>query len=150
MAPEKLETGTQSHEGMVGSAAAVNYLASLAPGAEGRRAALGAVFGELHHRGQALFGRLWDGLGAIPGVTRFGPGLDRPRTTTVAFTVAGRTAEAVARHLAERGLFLSHGNFYAASVIEKLGVEALVRAGITCYTSEGEIDRLIEGVAELP
>ena len=148
-APEKLETGTPSHEGMVGSAAAVNYLASLAPGAVGRRAALEAVFGELHHRELSLFRRLWDGLGAIRGVTRYGPGVDRPRTTTVAFTVAGRSAEAVARHLAQRGLFLSHGDFYAASVVEKLGVEALVRAGIACYTSEGEIDRLVEGVAEL-
>ena len=148
-APEKLETGTPSHEGMVGSAAAVNYLASLAPGADGRRAALEAVFGELHHRELSLFRRLWDGLGAIRGVTRYGPGVDRPRTTTVAFTVAGRSAEAVARHLAQRGLFLSHGDFYAASVVEKLGVEALVRAGIACYTSEGEIDRLVEGVAEL-
>jgi len=148
-APEKFETGTQSHEGMVGSAAAVDFLASLAPGVAGRREALAAVFGELHHRGQSLFRRLWDGLGAIRGVTRYGPGLDRPRTTTLAFTVAGRTAEAVALHLAARGLFLSHGDFYAASVVEKLGVEALVRAGIACYTSEGEIDRLIEGVAEL-
>jgi len=148
-APEKLETGTPSHEGMVGSAAAVNYLASLAPRADGRRAALEAVFGELHHRELSLFRRLWDGLGAIRGVTRYGPGVDRPRTTTVAFTVAGRSAEAVARHLAQRGLFLSHGDFYAASVVEKLGVEALVRAGIACYTSEGEIDRLVEGVAEL-
>jgi len=148
-APEKFETGTQSHEGLVGSAAAVDFLASLAPSAAGRREALAAVFGELHHRGQSLFRRLWDGLGAIRGVTRYGPGLDRPRTTTLAFTVAGRTAEAVALHLAARGLFLSHGDFYAASVVEKLGVEALVRAGIACYTSEGEVDRLIEGVAEL-
>ena len=31
--PERLETGTQNHEGIVGSGAAVEFLASLAPGA---------------------------------------------------------------------------------------------------------------------
>ena len=72
--PERLETGTLSHEAIVGAAAAVDFLASLAaaPGL-GRRAALAAAFGELHARGQALFERLWDGLGAIRGVTRYGP-----------------------------------------------------------------------------
>jgi selenocysteine lyase/cysteine desulfurase len=35
-------------------------------------------------------------------------------------------------------------------VIERLGVRAgLVRAGCACYTTEEEIDRLIEGVRAL-
>ena len=50
-----------------------------------------------------------------------------------------------------RGLFLSHGDFYAATVVERLalGEEGLVRAGCACYTTEDEIDRLIEGVREI-
>jgi cysteine desulfurase family protein (TIGR01976 family) len=149
--PERLETGTISHEGMVGSAAAVDYLAGLSPGRPSRRAALVGSFEALHQRGAALFRRLWDGLGAVPGVVRYGPGPERPRTPTLAFTVAGHTAEAVARHLADRAVFVSHGDFYAATVVERLRLtaEGLVRAGIACYTTEEEIDRLAAGVAEL-
>ena len=81
----------------------------------------------------------------------YGPRPGTPRTPTVAFTVAGHTAEEVARHLAERAVFVSHGDFYALTVIRRLGVEAdgLVRAGCACYTTEAEVDRLIDGVAEL-
>ena len=37
---------------------------------------------------------------------------------------------------------LSHGDFYAATVVERLGLgaEGLVRAGCACYTTEEEID----------
>jgi selenocysteine lyase/cysteine desulfurase len=57
----------------------------------------------------------------------------------------------VSRRLAARGLFLSHGDFYAATVVERLGLgaEGLVRAGSACYTTADEIERLIEGVSEL-
>src|SRR5262245_59406380 len=57
-APERLETGTQNHEGMVGAAAAVDFLASLGEGAT-RRARLQAAFAMLHARGQLLGERLW-------------------------------------------------------------------------------------------
>ncbi len=77
-APERLETGTQNHEGIVGAAAAVDYLASLAIGPAGtpalaRRQRLGVVYDELHERGSALLRRLWDGLSAIGGVQLHGP-----------------------------------------------------------------------------
>ncbi|HYY13233.1 MAG TPA: hypothetical protein VE758_02250, partial [Chthoniobacterales bacterium] len=57
----------------------------------------------------------------------------------------------VARKLAQRGLFLSHGDFYAATVVERLGqsLYGLVRAGCACYTSEEEVDRLLACVGEL-
>jgi selenocysteine lyase/cysteine desulfurase len=69
----------------------------------------------------------------------------------VSFTVAGVASTEVSRKLAARGFFLSHGDFYAATVVERLGLgeEGLVRAGCACYTTENEIDRLIEGVAEI-
>ncbi|HZE62327.1 MAG TPA: aminotransferase class V-fold PLP-dependent enzyme, partial [Pyrinomonadaceae bacterium] len=77
-----------------------------------------------------------------------GPSPEWPRTPTVAFTVDGVASTEVSRRLATRGLFLSHGDFYAATLVERLGLgaEGLVRAGGACYTTEEEIDRLIEGV----
>ena len=101
--------------------------------------------------GEALLAQLWEGLGAISGVTRYGLPPGMPRTPTVSFTVAGHPSEAVARALAARGLFVSHGDFYATTVVERLGfaAEGIVRAGCACYTSEEEVSRLVEGVAEL-
>ena len=146
-APERAETGTKNHEGIVGTAAAVDFLAALAEG-ETRRARLEATFEALHTRGVALVTRLWNSLAALDGVTLYGPPPDKARTPTVAFTVRGHTAREVSRRLAERGLFLSHGNFYAATVVERLGVEGLVRAGCACYTTEEEIERLITATAD--
>jgi selenocysteine lyase/cysteine desulfurase len=131
----------------VGAAAAVNFLASLGGGTT-RRACLHRVFDVLHWRGNALLARLWQGLAAIEGVTLYGPPPEAPRTPTVAFTVENVASTLVARQLAERGLFLSHGDFYALTVVERLNLlpEGLVRAGCACYTTPEEIDRLVEGV----
>jgi len=147
---ERLETGTQNHEGIVGAGAAVDFLASLGTGTT-RRAQLVDAFHGLHAQGMTLFRQLWDGLGAIPGVTRYGPGPDQPRTPTIAFTVKGHDAESVTRALVHRGVFTSHGDFYAATIVELLGKsqEGLVRAGAACYTTEDEVARLIDGVAAL-
>jgi selenocysteine lyase/cysteine desulfurase len=57
----------------------------------------------------------------------------------------------VAKKLAGRGVFLSHGDFYAMTVIERLGQipHGVVRAGCACYTTLEEVDRLLAGVREL-
>ena len=149
---ERLETGTQNHEGMCGAAAAVIYLASLSGGVGGdRRDSLRKTFQALRTRGDALLTRLWTGLSAIDGVTLFGPEPGTPRTPTVGFTVRGHSSEAVAVALAQRGVFVSNGDFYATTVIERLGLapHGLVRAGCACYTTADEVDRLVEGVRAL-
>jgi cysteine desulfurase family protein (TIGR01976 family) len=149
-APERAETGTQNHEGIAGAAAAVDFLASLAPGAT-RRERLRAAFEQLHERGDALVTRLWNGLREIERVRLYGPPSGMTRTPTIAFTVNGLLSIAVAKKLAERGTFLSHGDFYAMTVVERLGQAAhgLVRAGCACYTTSQEVDRLLAGVGAL-
>jgi selenocysteine lyase/cysteine desulfurase len=145
--PERLETGTQNHEGIVGSGAAVEFLASLAPGATRRERLVGAM-SALHTRGETLLARLWEGLNSIAGVRCYGPPPDRPRTPTLSFVVAGAASVEIAQALTAEGIFASNGNFYASKVVEKLGHarEGLVRVGCACYTTEGEVDRLIEAV----
>lgn len=150
-APERAETGTLNHEGIAGTAAAVDFLASLAGNSGPRRDRLTAAFHELHARSMKLLARLWTGLATIKGVTLYGPQPDAARTSTLAFTIAGVRASEAARQLAARGVFVSHGDFYAMTVVERLGLapEGLIRAGCACYTTESEIDRLIDGVREL-
>lgn len=150
-APEKLETGTQNHEGIVGAGAAVDYLASLAADATSRRAALSATFAELHARGMTLFRQLWEGLSGVRGVRLYGRKPGQERTPTVAFRVAGQSCDDVAVALAERGLFVSHGDFYATTIIERLGVgpDGVVRVGCSAYTTGEEIERVIRAVSEI-
>jgi cysteine desulfurase family protein (TIGR01976 family) len=126
--PERSETGTQNHEGIAGVKACVDFMRSIG-----------------HHEPD-FTSRLRDGLKAIPRVRVYGA---EPCTATVAFTVDGMTAEEVTRRLAEKALFVSHGDFYAATVIRELGVEALVRVGCACYTTREEVERLIETTAQI-
>jgi selenocysteine lyase/cysteine desulfurase len=149
--PERAETGTLNHEGVVGAAAAVEWLARLANGNGDLRTGLADTYAALHQRSRELFGRLWDALGGTPGVTRYGPSPNVPRTPTAAFTVRGVASTDAARRLAEEGLFLSHGDFYAHTVVERFGLhpQGLIRAGCACYTTEEEIERLVEAVRRL-
>jgi len=149
-APERAETGTQNHEGITGAATAVDFLASLAPGPT-RRGSLHAAFRQLHERGEALTTQLWNGLREIERVRLYGPQVGAKRTPTIAFTITDVPSIEVAKNLAERGVFASHGDFYAMTVVERLGLvpDGLVRAGCACYTTSEEIDRLLAGVREL-
>jgi cysteine desulfurase family protein (TIGR01976 family) len=164
-APERAEMGTQSHEGIAGAAAAVDFYASLSGtdfslrGEEitdsslrnGRRERLRSSFAGLREHSAPQVQRLWEAFSKINGLRLYGPPPNVARTPTVSFTVKDVASTEVARRLSERGLFASHGDFYAQTVIERLGLapEGLVRVGCACYTSEEEIDRLIEAVREI-
>ena len=153
--PDSLETGTQSHEGIVGAAAAVRFLAGVAgppgDGPTALRAALVESFARLHADALPLTQRLWDGLGEIASVTRYGRPPGTPRTPTVSFTMAGRRSHDVAARLVDDGLFVSSGDFYAQTLVERLGhaADGLVRIGCACYTTVDEIERLLAAVARI-
>lgn len=148
--PERMETGTQNHEGIVGAGAAVNFLASLAAGATRRERLVNAMSG-LHERGDALLAQLWNGLAGIKKVRSYGPPPGRPRTPTVSFVVAQRPSTEVAKVLVGHGLFVSNGGFYATGVVNQLGhaKDGLVRVGCACYTTADEVDRLIQAIRSL-
>ena len=163
-APERAEMGTQNHEGIAGAAATVDFYAALVAGGPGvspvnlapdarvkRRELLQSAFAGLRAHSSTQVKRLWQELSNIKGVRLYGPPADVARTPTVSFTIDRVASTEVARRLAARGLFASHGDFYAATVIERLGLapEGLVRVGCACYTSDDEIERLIEAVGEI-
>jgi cysteine desulfurase family protein (TIGR01976 family) len=149
--PDRLETGTQNHEGIVGAAAAVNLLASWGTGGT-RREQLTSSMTSLHRQGDRLLRQLWDGLHSIEGVTVYGPTPDQPRTPTLSLSLRDVPAVDLAAFLADRGLFVSHGDFYAQTVVEKLGKtqQGLLRIGCSCYTSEEEIERILDGIRAYP
>jgi cysteine desulfurase family protein (TIGR01976 family) len=151
--PDRFELGTVNAEGMAGTTAAVDFLASLAGSDHPARAGqLDALFAELPAREGALLGRLWTGLERIPRVRLYGPPPQDDRAPTLSFTVGGIAARQVSSRLAnEFGAFLSHGHFYAATVVDRLGLRphGMVRAGISIYTTGEEVDRLVEGVEKI-
>ena len=62
----------------------------------------------------------------------------------------GVDPEQVAVALAARGVFVSHGDYYATTVAERMGQpEGFVRAGLVGYTTTEEVDRLLDGVAKV-
>lgn len=134
--PERAETGTQNQEGIAGIEATIEFMESMS-------------WATLHDEGRRFTAKLWSGLSSIRGVRLYGPPPSEPRTPTISFTVDSMTGEEVSRALAARALFASHGDFYAQTVVERLGVEALVRVGCACYTTDEEIDRLLAAVEDL-
>jgi cysteine desulfurase family protein (TIGR01976 family) len=149
--PDRLETGTLNHEGIVGAGAAVDFLASLLEADLPRRERLALVSRALAERGDKLLRQLWEGLRAIPGVELYGLPPGGPRTPTVSFTRAGATATEIAAALGEQGIFVSSGDFYATTVARVLGHErdGLVRVGCAAYTTAEEIERLLEALRTL-
>ncbi|HXF62340.1 MAG TPA: cysteine desulfurase-like protein [Caldilineaceae bacterium] len=159
--PGKWETGTLNHEGLAGLAAAVDYLAELGSVYGGalfsapRREKLRAAFQQIHEYEMMLIERLLNGLQIVSRVRIYGitNRLDwHKRVATVSLRKEGTTPEQLAQALAAANIFAWHGNFYAQSLREALGVEAsggLLRLGLVHYNTLDEIDqclRVIEGV----
>jgi cysteine desulfurase family protein (TIGR01976 family) len=148
--PERWETGTLSHEAIAGAAAAVEWIAGLAPSQDGswRERMIGGMHAidEIEH---PLLDRVFSGLATIPGVRLYGPPPTARRVPTVAITLEGRHPDEVARKLAAEGIFVWSGDFYATTVIDRLGLResgGVVRIGLAPYNTADEVDRLIEGI----
>ncbi len=160
--PGKWMTGTQSHEGIAGAKAAVDYLAnlgrSLAPQASVQamscRAALTSAYQAIYQYEQQLCTQLLEGLLAIQSLKIYGitnPQQQASRLATVSFTHAKLTSEQLAKKLGEQGLFAWHGNYYALNLTEQLGLEphGMLRIGLVHYNTSVEVSRLLQALEQL-
>jgi cysteine desulfurase family protein (TIGR01976 family) len=157
--PGRWMTGTQNHEGLAGVVAAVAYLRALgaagsAPADDPRRQ-LRAGLQAIRAYEAGLGRRLLEALAERPRFRVWGitaPDRLAGRVPTVALTMADRPAEDLVRHLAEREIYAWHGNLYAVSLTERLGLESrggLLRLGLVHYNTAEEIDRLVTALDEL-
>lgn len=153
--PFAFETGTQNHEGFAGWVAAVEYLAELGEGG-GRRAAVRAAFERAIVPWEAgLSRRFLEGIREIPSLRLYGiaePGRAGERTPTFAIRVGEQPPAETAKTLAERGIFVWDGNYYALEIMERLGLEdsgGAVRIGFCHYNTPDEVDRVLEELATL-
>lgn len=156
--PGRWMTGTQNHEGIAGARAAIEYLADIgrghAPDAPDRRAALCAAFEAIGEYERSLSERMIEALTGLRDVRLWGitePRRLDERTPTFSITHRSRSPIEVAQHLAQRGIFVWHGNFYALPLTEALDLEpnGLVRIGLLHYNTVEEIDRLRTALEEL-
>lgn len=158
--PGRLETGTQNHECMAGTTAAIDYLAALgrhcgATPYSDRRTALSTAMEAIRAYERTLFVRLASGLLQLPGLAFYGIRDEArfgERVPTAAIRLQGHTPREVSEWLGQRGIFVWDGNFYALNVTEDLGLESsggLVRIGLVHYNTAQEIDRLLNGLDEL-
>lgn len=147
----KFETGTPSYEGQAGTMGAVEHIASLGEGAT-RRERIVSAMNLVAEYERELGAQFLDGIRSLPKIRLYGPdGMDG-RVPTFSVTVEGLTARQAAERLAERNIFAWSGNFYAQEAIERLGLESsggLLRIGFCQYSSAGEVDLLLEALAEL-
>ena len=150
--PGRWMTGTQSHEGIAGVLACIDYLAS-GKSPSTRRPHAPRRLDECLSRNSRIRTNVGDDVARRPGRTVEGEGTRHAQgpVPTVAITVAGHTSEAVAHYLAERGIYVWHGNFFAQTLVEtlSLGSDGLVRLGLLHYNTSAEVERLLTALGEL-
>ena len=135
--PERWETGTPSFEAIAATRAAAAFL-------------LDTGLDTIVRHETELFRLLLGDLLDMTHVTVHGPRDRTARTPTVCFSVAGRHPDEVAAALAAEQIAVWSGNYYAVETMAALGLtDGAVRAGVSCYTSEADVDRLVRGVRAL-
>ncbi|KQM16211.1 cysteine desulfurase [Plantibacter sp. Leaf171] len=146
--PERFEFGTLPYELLAGVTAAIGVLATIDPGAaENRRDRLVASAVSVHERELALRTRIEEELGALaPDVELHSRAAER--TATLFMTFPGRRSADASAFLAARDVLAPSGSFYAVEPFAALGLDDVggLRVGVAPYTSDEDVDRLLDGV----
>jgi selenocysteine lyase/cysteine desulfurase len=149
--PDKLETGTQNHEGIAGLKGALDFISSLGEGTSQREKLTSAMKAIEEHEA-ALANTFRTALRDIPGVKLYVAPNGVRKTPTIAFGVEGHTPEEICLRMLEHGFFIAAGDFYASTLAEKLGIEdsgGFIRAGLAPYNTEDEVERFVVALEEI-
>jgi cysteine desulfurase/selenocysteine lyase len=134
--PWRFEPGTPPIAEAVGLTAAIEYLEKLGMdvvAAHEARLARQAV----------------EALAGIPGVTVYGPPVDRARGAVVSFSVAGMHPHDVAALLDAEGIAVRAGHHCAQPLMRRLGVVGTARASFSVFNAPEEVEALASAVAGL-
>ena len=163
--PGKFETGTQNHEGIAGVLGAVEYFAWIGKefGSEdkaltnysGRQLELKKAMAVIHAHEIEVSHALLSALQSVPGITVLGltdaNRLDE-RVATYSFRLKNLPPRKAAEKLAEQGIYVWDGNYYAINVTERLGLEdsgGMVRVGAVHYNTLEEVEQLKQVLIKL-
>jgi cysteine desulfurase family protein (TIGR01976 family) len=152
--PDRFEFGTLSFELLAGVTAAVDHIADLAGDAAGpgapRRERVLASMAAVRAYEDGLFRTLLAGLAGVPGV--FLVPATEGRCPTVSFRLADQDPARTAEALGDQGICVFAGDYYAAEFFTALDLRTsggAVRASIYHYTTDDEVNRLLEAVRRL-
>jgi cysteine desulfurase/selenocysteine lyase len=115
------------------------------------RAAVRTAMDRVSAWNQRLTSRALDGLGAVPGLTIYGPRDAARRTSLVAFNLADRDPVAVAEALDRAGVEARAGCHCATLAHHALGLTppASCRLSFYLYNTLDEVDRAVAAVAAI-
>ncbi len=159
--PGKFETGTQNHEGIAGVLGAIEYFEWVGKefGGEhakdltennyqGRRLELKKAMTAIHTYEIELGRALLSALESVPELQLYGladANRLEERVATFSFRLKDLHPHVVAEKLAQEGIYVWDGNYYAINVTERLGLEdngGMVRVGAAHYNSLDEVEQL--------
>jgi cysteine desulfurase family protein (TIGR01976 family) len=146
--PDKLETGTQNHEGIAGVKGAIDFIASLGDGTS-QREKLASAMRTIEEYEAELAAMFRAAIRDLPSVILYAAPEGAHKTPTIAFRVEGYAPEEVCARMLEHGFFIAAGDFYASTLAGKLGISesgGFVRAGLAPYNTEEEVERFVEAL----
>ena len=132
--PERWEQGTLPFEALAGVIAAAGYIRDVG-------------YHSIRAHEDRLLVQMLDGLNTLARVRLVGA--PRDRTPTVFFEIERMSAAEAAAAVAEHRIAVGDGDFYAVELAHALGVSDGIRAGALHYTSEADVDRLLEAVSTI-
>ncbi|WP_433507884.1 cysteine desulfurase-like protein [Pseudonocardia halophobica] len=145
--PERFELGTLPYELLAGTTAAVDFLAGLTGSQADRRTALLEAMGAIRAHEEPLRIRIEQALAELPGVRVRSRAAHRTPTLLVEF--ADKHPTDAYRYLAERRINAPASSFYALEASRRLGLgdNGSLRIGLSPYTDDSDVDRLLDGLA---
>jgi cysteine desulfurase / selenocysteine lyase len=134
--PHRFEAGTPPIAQAVGLGAAVDYLS-----------AIGMPAVAAHE--QAITSYALERLREVDGLTILGPSEPVQRGGAVSFELAGVHPHDISQVLDSLGIAVRAGHHCAKPAHRRFGVQSSTRASFYLYTTEAEIDALLDGLAEV-
>ncbi|MCL1973319.1 MAG: cysteine desulfurase-like protein [Bacteroidetes bacterium] len=150
--PDRLEIGTQNHEGIPAVSAAIQFIAGLGMG-NTLIEQLKSGYKAIEEYENSLAETIRRAMSKINGIKLYQAGDSVPKTPTIAFCAEGITPrDFCVRMCEEQSVFIAEGDFYARILAEKLGIHrsgSFIRAGLAPYNTTEEVQRFLDGVCSI-
>jgi cysteine desulfurase/selenocysteine lyase len=134
--PARFEAGTSAVAEAIGLGAAVDFLAEIG-------------MDEVRSHGREIAAYALEQLGAVPGLTVYGPADVDQRGAVAAFNLDGVHPHDVAEILGREGVCIRAGHHCAQPLMRRLGVAATSRASFAVHTTREDVDRLVDALGSV-
>jgi cysteine desulfurase/selenocysteine lyase len=133
---KRFEAGCPIVPSILGLGAAIEY-------------ANGIGISAIHQRVRALTDYTVAQLRTLDGIELYGPARDADRLMIVPFNVRGVGADAIVARLEAEGVIIEAGHFMALPILQRHGIDKMVRISPLYFNTEAEIDRAVAGIRAL-